>query len=1041
MSSQTKKVQCSRFEPQTWRKTLCKNCFKTRNEHTEDAAVEPRTPDVMSDGSMSPEVLSGDKIIVRRSLVTPPRECNVGDFVGLGRRGSDSSTGRRTPIREDLKGNTSGRNTPTVDISEKKGFEEPRNKDANLVEAKGTTPDRKTPIKEESKKGLSREEEGRNEQSGKELDIKGLKAKGTDIRGESNGQASPTARGNSGFCTAKVVEASVSSGAETTQSPKDSGNQSPLSLNGDLVAHANEPSDLPALTSVSNPSIGDHVNATHVPQCPARSTPSPLSQGAEVAPMVVAPSSVKAPRQVNIDAAAGVSTKIVEGGPKREEQSPLGRVEVASSAINNCDFRAPETGQEGEAASPAILGACTAPALEGKKVERQPSVHDRTFNDCTPDSVTPCRSEKKEAEEENKCASTDSSTATTTSTPSNSSSSINSGQTADAQTKIARADAAALESGASSYVQSLRIHLSSPVNTEAGGGAGVGGFEETKNSYGIRHGGSSSPAPAASNGPIFSAAPTKQDATSDSKFNAASAATAAAAGLAQINLAKRSKEISPQTDGAPNGLNSSAEPVVDSHPSDSSPLCQQSQPKAEVSLSLGSGGIAPAATPTDAFINNNNNNNSFVGSPTSGYQFVDANDSRLTYSIIDEGGGGGGCKSSEGSLYYLTSRQEATADPPFSSSGPSVPEQPSKKVTSLFHHVPGDSGVYPDEGQQSPNLRWSGLATDSPAFRNQADEETTAASYSSQGGGFDQPYQQPGSGRRRRRSRVISLDDSNAAMSGLDYNRSDAMMEGTRMVIESLREKVAQMQDQCERLEREKGAVGDLLAAKKSDYELMKEHFNGSISNLELEVQRLKSEKSRLLDKLQLPESERASLAAEENEIAELKRRLEEYENRYTEVVGENEDLKQEVRDLQLEMEEMHDQFREEETMEFRELQKELENTAKNCRIVQFKLRKAERRNEQLESDRIQYDEKLRHYESCFQSSDDKRRIRVLEEDLRLARESAVRLHAELERAEERKMKHQEELDRAKNSVNEADNKRLCLQNELDSMKHEVKIL
>lgn len=57
------------------------------------------------------------------------------------------------------------------------------------------------------------------------------------------------------------------------------------------------------------------------------------------------------------------------------------------------------------------------------------------------------------------------------------------------------------------------------------------------------------------------------------------------------------------------------------------------------------------------------------------------------------------------------------------------------------------------------------------------------------------------------------------------------------------------------------------------------------------------------MDRLQLPESERASLAAEENVIAELRRRLDDTEGRCAEVETENEDLKQEVRDLQLEME------------------------------------------------------------------------------------------------------------------------------------------
>lgn len=90
-------------------------------------------------------------------------------------------------------------------------------------------------------------------------------------------------------------------------------------------------------------------------------------------------------------------------------------------------------------------------------------------------------------------------------------------------------------------------------------------------------------------------------------------------------------------------------------------------------------------------------------------------------------------------------------------------------------------------------------------------------------------------------------------------------------------------------------ALSDLLVSKKSDYDRMKTHCSDTISELEDEVQRLKSEKARLLDRLQLPESERASLAAEENEIAELKRRLDDYEMRYGDAVAENEDLQQEV--------------------------------------------------------------------------------------------------------------------------------------------------
>jgi len=43
-----------------------------------------------------------------------------------------------------------------------------------------------------------------------------------------------------------------------------------------------------------------------------------------------------------------------------------------------------------------------------------------------------------------------------------------------------------------------------------------------------------------------------------------------------------------------------------------------------------------------------------------------------------------------------------------------------------------------------------------------------------------------------------------AASASSEQARCDAMMEGTRMLIDSLREKVAAMEDRCEKMDREK---------------------------------------------------------------------------------------------------------------------------------------------------------------------------------------------------------------------------------------------
>lgn len=71
--------------------------------------------------------------------------------------------------------------------------------------------------------------------------------------------------------------------------------------------------------------------------------------------------------------------------------------------------------------------------------------------------------------------------------------------------------------------------------------------------------------------------------------------------------------------------------------------------------------------------------------------------------------------------------------------------------------------------------------------------------------------------------------------------------------------------------------------------------------------------------------------------------------------------------------------------------------------------------------------------------SDDKRRLRLLEEELRMAKEATVRLHDDLMRAEERRQRHQDDLDRVKNTLNESESRRLCLQNQLDTAQNEVR--
>lgn len=51
--------------------------------------------------------------------------------------------------------------------------------------------------------------------------------------------------------------------------------------------------------------------------------------------------------------------------------------------------------------------------------------------------------------------------------------------------------------------------------------------------------------------------------------------------------------------------------------------------------------------------------------------------------------------------------------------------------------------------------------------------------------------------------------------------------------------------------------------------------------------------------------------------------------------------------------------YREDQADEYSSLRKELEQTTKNCRVLSFKLKKTERKAEQLEQDKAECEKKL----------------------------------------------------------------------------------
>ncbi|XP_059832121.1 microtubule cross-linking factor 1 isoform X1 [Hypanus sabinus] len=145
---------------------------------------------------------------------------------------------------------------------------------------------------------------------------------------------------------------------------------------------------------------------------------------------------------------------------------------------------------------------------------------------------------------------------------------------------------------------------------------------------------------------------------------------------------------------------------------------------------------------------------------------------------------------------------------------------------------------------------------------------------------------------------------------------------------------------------------------------------------------------------------------------AELLREIEE-------VRSENDYLKDELDELRSEMEEMRDSYLEDDVYQLQELRRELDRSNKNCRILQYRLRKAEQKSLKV-AQTGQVDGEL---------------IRNLEQDLKVAKDVSVRLHHELENVEEKRVSVENENESLRQRLIEVEISKQALQNELDRIK------
>ncbi|XP_023689908.2 microtubule cross-linking factor 2 isoform X2 [Paramormyrops kingsleyae] len=134
------------------------------------------------------------------------------------------------------------------------------------------------------------------------------------------------------------------------------------------------------------------------------------------------------------------------------------------------------------------------------------------------------------------------------------------------------------------------------------------------------------------------------------------------------------------------------------------------------------------------------------------------------------------------------------------------------------------------------------------------------------------------------------------------------------------------------------------------------------------------------------------------------------------ELRSENDYLKDEIDELRSEMLEMRDMYMEDDVYQLQDLRQQLDQANKTCRILQYRLRKAERRSLRV-AQTGQADGEL---------------IRTLEQDVKVAKDVSIRLHNELEAVEKKRSQLEQENEDLRQRLQDLEVSKQVLQTEME---------
>ncbi|CAK9829077.1 Protein SOGA3 [Anthophora retusa] len=210
---------------------------------------------------------------------------------------------------------------------------------------------------------------------------------------------------------------------------------------------------------------------------------------------------------------------------------------------------------------------------------------------------------------------------------------------------------------------------------------------------------------------------------------------------------------------------------------------------------------------------------------------------------------------------------------------------------------------------------------------------------------------------------IIQVKKSKTGSSKIVEKNGEHRMENEERTekneVDQLRAQIYELQARCQRAEKEKSEI--LMRRLATMETISSKAAPNEVQKLQKKNEALTQEKTSLMNKIRELEKEvnlKSFRGERDREKDELRSKLKAAENLCENLMDENEDMKKEIRQLEEEIYELQDTFRDEQADEYVRLRKSLEQSNKNCRILSFKLRKFERKAEELETEKTTLEKK-----------------------------------------------------------------------------------